>query len=193
MNAIVIRVEDLDSPRVNRCFAEAPIPWNHRDLAHRDDEIGGVRGAIAIDHESGVPLQDQGRVEPGGKLPRDPGRADVPGDVTFEIGAGQAERAQPGGKRTPGMLAGQEERRRSGGTHNLDRRRIAGAEQALADDDVTGLRCTHPSTPESNGRAQCSRRGRVAPTRRVASAKRRVETVDGGSPPASSNRVDTGR
>ena len=52
--------------------------------------------------------------------------------MALEVGPGQAEGAEPGGKRAPGVLAGEEERRGARGTHDLHWLRIAVAEQTAA-------------------------------------------------------------
>ena len=88
VNPVMIGMEDLGCARFDRSFTETPIAGDDRVLAHRDHhEVGGSRGAIAIDHEPRVLLQDQGRIEPGGESARDPRGTDVPRDMAFEIGA----------------------------------------------------------------------------------------------------------
>ena len=98
-------------------------------------------------HEPGVPLHDERRVESGGESARHVGGADVPRNVTFEIGARHTECAQASGKRTPRVLAGQEERRSCGRANDFHRGRIAGAEEALPAAVPAACHCIHRWAP----------------------------------------------
>ena len=158
VDPVVIGMEDLGCARFDRSLTQTSIAGDDRVLAHLDHEVGGARGAIAIDHEPRVTLQDQGRIEPGGEPARDLRCADVPRNVAFEIGVGQAQRSQPCGQRATPVLAGQEERRRSRRTYDFDRRRIAGDEQVRVAAILAGLHSIHPQTPARAKRAQCTKR-----------------------------------
>ena len=69
------------------------ISWDRGRFAHFGDAGGGIRWAVQIDQKARVAGQEQRRVEKARNARRYLGRADVPGDVTIELGWGQTQAA----------------------------------------------------------------------------------------------------
>ncbi len=84
-------------------------------------DAGTARRPVAVDDETRIILLDQHRVERIGQCAADPGDADIPGDVAFAFGFGDAEPAERPRHAVAGVIGDEQQRRRPAGVIDRDR------------------------------------------------------------------------
>ena len=136
---VMIGPEHLPHAGFALCIVQADIAGNHRRLADFGDR-GRVAGRpVAVDHQAGIGLPDQRRIQRLGDLPRHLPDADIPADMAREFPVRQTQRIQAARNAVGRVVAGQEERRRRFRMADHDRVRLVGSEKGLhGRPDVTG-------------------------------------------------------
>ena len=111
VDASVIGIEDRRPPRLGRRCRDPFIAGDDRRLAEARDRARRLRRTIAVDHQPRITLRDQMRVELFRQRIRNPGNADIPGDVPLELAPRQPEIAKRTRDGPAVMVTGQQERR----------------------------------------------------------------------------------
>ena len=92
----------------------------YRSAVARGRDRGRVpQRAVAVDHQAGVALFDQHRVQRVRKLGAHGRDADIPGDVPVHVGGGDAERSEPPWHPAAGVVGQEEEGRPPGRVADL--------------------------------------------------------------------------
>ena len=89
--AIVIGPEDLRPARFDLRRGQRGIAGNLAVFADRGYRRGRVGIAVAVDHEAGIVLRNQRRIQRRRHPRRDRERTDVPGDMPLQFGGRQSQ------------------------------------------------------------------------------------------------------
>jgi hypothetical protein len=90
-------------------LVDPAVPRNHRPVRQAHDEGGVIHAAVGIDQQARVAGQNRRRPQPGREAQHHRARADVVGDVAFELFGRQTEVAVLGRQRIRGMVAEDEQ------------------------------------------------------------------------------------
>ena len=129
LDAVVIRLKNLASPRVALFLRQIVIAGDQRQLADGRDRCRETGLTVAIDDEPRISLQHGRGIKRLGETLGDAGNADIPGDVPREFAVWEAERAEPLWDRAPGMIGSQHEIGAALGPQHANRRRIVRAQE----------------------------------------------------------------
>src|ERR1700744_5585693 len=129
VDAAMIGIEDRAPTLLGGFARQSLVAGYDRGFAEQRDRACGPRRAVAVDDEPRIALRDQMRAEHGREPLGDPGDADVPGDVPYELALGPAEIAEPFGDQAAIMIAGKQERRVSARVLLEYRRYVVNAEK----------------------------------------------------------------
>ncbi len=82
-------------------------------VGHRRGQVLAARPAVAVDHQPRIGLAHDAGVDGGADLDRQGAGADVPGDMTLEVGGLEAERAESPRDSATRVITNQQMRRRT--------------------------------------------------------------------------------
>ena len=128
-DAAMVGIEDRLPPRLGRLARKAFVAGDDGRFADARDRARRVGRTVAVDHQPRIALRDQMRVQMLRQRVGDAGNADIPGDMPRQLARRQPEIAEHARDQPAVMIAGQQERRASGGIIFENRRNIFAAEE----------------------------------------------------------------
>lgn len=127
----MIGVIDRPAPGSALLGVQSGVARDGYPVARGRYRVAPCRGAIAVDHQTGIALVDEGRVEGPGETAPHPEHADVPGDVAVHRLRRDTKGPKASGNGAPRMVPDQHQWPGALRVDHARRRKVGRAEQSL--------------------------------------------------------------